>query len=119
MVIPKIQDVTWVSSLFFWQWQSSSLAVGTSSASGNSIPGSGNALCILFPTDEADLTDFYAEIKNSLERDEGAVVSGHAGKSEAVVMRSNIDPLDSLARSAFACDVEYDQTLEDYRQILM
>nr|GFA12506.1 hypothetical protein [Tanacetum cinerariifolium] len=31
------------------QWQLSSLAVGTSSASGNSITGSGNALCILFP----------------------------------------------------------------------
>nr|GEW50487.1 hypothetical protein [Tanacetum cinerariifolium] len=39
-----------VASLFFWQWQPSSLAVGTSSTSGNSIPGSGNALCILFPT---------------------------------------------------------------------
>nr|GEZ55573.1 hypothetical protein [Tanacetum cinerariifolium] len=39
-----------VASLFFWQWHSSSLAVGTSSASRNSIPGSGNALCILFPT---------------------------------------------------------------------
>nr|GEV23879.1 retrovirus-related Pol polyprotein from transposon TNT 1-94 [Tanacetum cinerariifolium] len=39
-----------VASLFFWQWQPSSLAVGTSSASGNSIPSSGNALCILFPT---------------------------------------------------------------------
>nr|GEX71782.1 reverse transcriptase domain-containing protein [Tanacetum cinerariifolium] len=39
-----------VASLFFWQWQPSSLAVGTSIASGNSIPGSGNALCILFPT---------------------------------------------------------------------
>nr|GEU42716.1 hypothetical protein [Tanacetum cinerariifolium] len=50
MVIPKIQDVTWVASLFFWQWQPSSLAVGTSSASGNSIPGSGNTLCILLPT---------------------------------------------------------------------
>nr|GEZ27411.1 hypothetical protein [Tanacetum cinerariifolium] len=39
-----------VASLFFWQWQPSSLAVGTSSDSENSIPGSGNALCILFPT---------------------------------------------------------------------
>nr|GEX69811.1 uncharacterized mitochondrial protein AtMg00810-like [Tanacetum cinerariifolium] len=39
-----------VASLFFWKWQPSSLAVGTSSASGNSIPGSGNVLCILFPT---------------------------------------------------------------------
>nr|GEY22504.1 hypothetical protein [Tanacetum cinerariifolium] len=28
-----------VASLFFWQWQSSSLAVGTSTASGNSISG--------------------------------------------------------------------------------
>nr|GEX76032.1 hypothetical protein [Tanacetum cinerariifolium] len=35
--------------LFFWQWQLSSLAVGSSSTSGNSITGSGNALCILFP----------------------------------------------------------------------
>nr|GFA10886.1 retrovirus-related Pol polyprotein from transposon TNT 1-94 [Tanacetum cinerariifolium] len=77
MVILKTQDVTWgtnlvklsfefdwqflldfdssaifmaVASLFFWQWQPSSLAVGTSSASENSIPGNGNALCILFPT---------------------------------------------------------------------
>nr|GEY00904.1 retrovirus-related Pol polyprotein from transposon TNT 1-94 [Tanacetum cinerariifolium] len=39
-----------VASLFFWQWQPSSLAVGTSSASENSIPGNGNALCILFLT---------------------------------------------------------------------
>nr|GEW00406.1 ribonuclease H-like domain-containing protein [Tanacetum cinerariifolium] len=39
-----------VASLFFWQWELSSLAVGTSSASGNSITSSGNALCILFPT---------------------------------------------------------------------
>nr|GEU29950.1 ribonuclease H-like domain-containing protein [Tanacetum cinerariifolium] len=35
---------TAVASLFFWQWQLSSLAVGTSSASGNSITGSRNAL---------------------------------------------------------------------------
>nr|GEV57611.1 hypothetical protein [Tanacetum cinerariifolium] len=41
---------TSVASLFFWQWQLSSLAVETSSASGNSIAGSENALCILFPT---------------------------------------------------------------------
>nr|GEZ78434.1 ribonuclease H-like domain-containing protein [Tanacetum cinerariifolium] len=39
---------TTVALLFFWQWQPSSLAVGSSSASGNSITGSGNALCILF-----------------------------------------------------------------------
>nr|GEX14915.1 hypothetical protein [Tanacetum cinerariifolium] len=44
---------TAVASLFFWQWQLSSLAVGTSSASGNSITGSGNALCILFLTSRA------------------------------------------------------------------
>nr|GFA10761.1 hypothetical protein [Tanacetum cinerariifolium] len=31
-------------------WQLSSLVVGTSFASGNSITGSGNALCILYPT---------------------------------------------------------------------
>nr|GEX95749.1 hypothetical protein [Tanacetum cinerariifolium] len=41
---------TAVASIFFWQWQLSSLAVRTSSASGDSIIGSGNALCILFPT---------------------------------------------------------------------
>nr|GEV72425.1 ubiquitin hydrolase [Tanacetum cinerariifolium] len=40
-----------VASLFFWQWKLSSLAVGTSTSSGNSITGSENALCILFPTD--------------------------------------------------------------------
>nr|GEU86963.1 hypothetical protein [Tanacetum cinerariifolium] len=39
--------------LFFWQWQLSSLAVGSSSGSGNSITCSGNALCILFPTKES------------------------------------------------------------------
>nr|GEU79147.1 reverse transcriptase domain-containing protein [Tanacetum cinerariifolium] len=31
-------------------WHLSSLAVGSSSGSGNSVTGSGNALCILFPT---------------------------------------------------------------------
>nr|GEX91288.1 reverse transcriptase domain-containing protein [Tanacetum cinerariifolium] len=41
---------TSVASLFFWQWQLSSLAMGTSFGSGNSITGSRNALCILFPT---------------------------------------------------------------------
>nr|GEW41173.1 hypothetical protein [Tanacetum cinerariifolium] len=41
---------TAVASLLFWQWQLSSLAVGTASGSGNSIPGNENALCILFPT---------------------------------------------------------------------
>nr|GEX67803.1 hypothetical protein [Tanacetum cinerariifolium] len=40
-----------VASLFFRQWQLSSLAVGTSSGSGSTITGSGNALCILFPTE--------------------------------------------------------------------
>nr|GEU84847.1 retrotransposon protein, putative, unclassified [Tanacetum cinerariifolium] len=39
-----------VASLFFWQWEVSSLAVGTSPGSGNFITSSGNALCILFPT---------------------------------------------------------------------
>nr|GEV12528.1 hypothetical protein [Tanacetum cinerariifolium] len=39
-----------VASLFFWQWEPSSLAVGSSFGSGNFIAGSGNALCILFPT---------------------------------------------------------------------
>nr|GFC85129.1 hypothetical protein [Tanacetum cinerariifolium] len=36
--------------VFLQQWELSSLAVVTSSGSGNSITGSGNALCILFPT---------------------------------------------------------------------
>nr|GFD19035.1 hypothetical protein [Tanacetum cinerariifolium] len=35
---------------FLQQGELSSLAVGTSSGSGNFITGSGNALCILFPT---------------------------------------------------------------------
>nr|GFD00645.1 hypothetical protein [Tanacetum cinerariifolium] len=35
---------------FLHQGELSSLAVGTSSGSGNSITGSGNASCILFPT---------------------------------------------------------------------
>ncbi|GKA28990.1 hypothetical protein Tco_0715235 [Tanacetum coccineum] len=104
--------------------------------------------------DEANLTNFYAEIENSLERDEGTstratsaptprlgkrlvappsvaivsasgpshlvscgllgvAVSGHAGKSRAEVMRRQIDPLDSLACSALARNVEYDQISED------
>nr|GEV25309.1 hypothetical protein [Tanacetum cinerariifolium] len=48
-----------VASLFFWQWQPSSLAVGTSSASGNSIPGSGNALwCMTWSSTQELLTPF-------------------------------------------------------------
>nr|GEZ48125.1 hypothetical protein [Tanacetum cinerariifolium] len=39
-----------VASLFFWQWHPSTVVVGTSSACGNFITGSGNALCILFLT---------------------------------------------------------------------
>nr|GEZ41119.1 hypothetical protein [Tanacetum cinerariifolium] len=38
-----------VASLFFWQWHSSSLAVGTSSASRNSIPGNDNIISGLPP----------------------------------------------------------------------
>ncbi|GJY45909.1 hypothetical protein Tco_0434972 [Tanacetum coccineum] len=114
--------------------------------------------------DEADLTDFCAEIKNSLERDEstfvraasapiprlgkrlgappsvadvsasgpspvgtsvhastsrrnlslgGSIVSGHVGKSMVEVMRCQLDPLDSLARSALARDAKYDQISDD------
>nr|GEX89356.1 hypothetical protein [Tanacetum cinerariifolium] len=113
---------------------------------------------------EADLTDFCAEIKDSLEKDEsistraastpipclgkrlgappsmaivsatepshvgtlvhastsgrslslgGVVASGDARKSGAHVLRCQVDPLDFLARSALAHDVEYDQVLED------
>ncbi|GJW75180.1 hypothetical protein Tco_0134550 [Tanacetum coccineum] len=43
----------------------------------------------------------------------GVAVSGHAGKSGSEVMRRQMDLLDSLARSALAHDVEYDQILED------
>ncbi|GJX16803.1 hypothetical protein Tco_0217635 [Tanacetum coccineum] len=43
----------------------------------------------------------------------GAVASGHAGKSGAHVLRRQVDPLDFLAHSALARDVEYDQILED------
>ncbi|GJU63003.1 hypothetical protein Tco_1244838 [Tanacetum coccineum] len=42
-----------------------------------------------------------------------AAVSSHAGKSGAEVVQRQIDPLDSLARSALAHDVEYDQILKD------
>ncbi|GJW16330.1 hypothetical protein Tco_0020463 [Tanacetum coccineum] len=81
--------------------------------------------------DEADLTDFYAKIENSMERDEGTsarasltptphldkrlgvVVSGYAGKSGAEVLWHQVDSLDSLARSALAHDVEYDWIPKD------
>ncbi|GKB26175.1 hypothetical protein Tco_0865576 [Tanacetum coccineum] len=43
----------------------------------------------------------------------GVVVSGHAGKFRAKVLRRQVDPLDFLARSALARDVEYDQIPED------
>ncbi|GKB80250.1 hypothetical protein Tco_0947145 [Tanacetum coccineum] len=99
---------------------------------------------------EADLTDFYAEIKDSLEKDEststrvGSTPIPRLGKrlgappSMAVVsasklsmlglwsmllllgvvfllevLRHQVDPLDFLARSALAHDVEYDQILKD------
>nr|GFA64375.1 reverse transcriptase domain-containing protein [Tanacetum cinerariifolium] len=55
-----VQSFTAVAFLFFWKWQLSSLAVGTSTGSGNSITGSGNALCILFPT---LLSDYDYEIR--------------------------------------------------------
>ncbi|GJW57778.1 hypothetical protein Tco_0104509 [Tanacetum coccineum] len=114
--------------------------------------------------DDVNLTDFCAEIEDSLEKDEGAstraalalisrmgkrlgappsmaivsasepshvetsarasifghslslggaAVSGHVGKSGAEVLRCQVDPLDFLARSALARDVEYDQIPED------
>nr|GEW15879.1 hypothetical protein [Tanacetum cinerariifolium] len=94
-----------------------------SSEAGSSAPEVGQAEGV----DEADLTDFCAKIENSLQRDEGtsaraastptshlgAVVSGYVGKARAKVLRHQVDPLDSLARSALARDVEYDQILED------
>ncbi|GJZ85538.1 hypothetical protein Tco_0650877 [Tanacetum coccineum] len=114
--------------------------------------------------DDADLTDFCAEIEDSLEKDEGAstraasapiprlgkrlgappsmavvsasepshvgtsahastsgrslslggaIVSGHVRRYGAEVLRRQVDPLDFLARSAIAHDVEYDRILED------
>nr|GEV47407.1 hypothetical protein [Tanacetum cinerariifolium] len=42
-----------------------------------------------------------------------AAISGHAEKSEAEVLRRQVDLLDFLARSALARDVEYDQIPED------
>ncbi|GJX71065.1 hypothetical protein Tco_0308236 [Tanacetum coccineum] len=136
------------------------------SEAGSSAPELGQAKGM----NEADLTNFCAEIENSLERDEGtstrpalaltpclgkrlgappsmvvvsvsrpshvgtlvyastsgcsfslgvaygllsAAVSGHAGKSGAEVVRRQMNPLDSLARSALSRDVEYDQISED------
>nr|GEX78302.1 hypothetical protein [Tanacetum cinerariifolium] len=51
-----------VASLFFWQWQLSSLAVGTSSASGNSIPGSGIP-CAFYSQQSSPKLDALAAIK--------------------------------------------------------
>ncbi|GKA35008.1 hypothetical protein Tco_0721499 [Tanacetum coccineum] len=127
---------------------------------GSSAPELGQAKGM----DEADLTDFCAEIENSFERDGGtsaraasaltprlgkrlgappfvadvsasgpshvgtsvhvstsrcnlslggAVVSGHAEKFGAEVLRRQVDLLDFFARSALAHDVEYDQIPED------
>ncbi|GKG09078.1 hypothetical protein Tco_0334910, partial [Tanacetum coccineum] len=42
-----------------------------------------------------------------------AAVSGRVGNSEAEVMRRQLNLLDSLARSALACDAEYDQISVD------
>ncbi|GKB35122.1 hypothetical protein Tco_0880064 [Tanacetum coccineum] len=50
---------------------------------------------------------------SQLGQAEGTTVSDHAGKSGAEVMWHQKDPLDILARSALARDVEYDQILED------
>nr|GEV74014.1 hypothetical protein [Tanacetum cinerariifolium] len=63
LCIQEIAIFTAAASLFFWQWELSSLAVGTSSGSGNSITGSGNALCILFPTVKTIITPTTAEEK--------------------------------------------------------
>nr|GEU81289.1 hypothetical protein [Tanacetum cinerariifolium] len=43
----------------------------------------------------------------------GDTVSGHARKSGVEVMQRQVDPLDFLARSPLARDVEYDQILKD------
>ncbi|GKB62467.1 hypothetical protein Tco_0918653 [Tanacetum coccineum] len=91
-------------------------------------------------TDESDLVDLCAEIEDSLKRDEavvsasepsyvrtlalastsgrslslgGVAACGCVGKSEAEVMRRQMDPLDCLDRSALARDAEYDQISDD------
>nr|GEW46615.1 hypothetical protein [Tanacetum cinerariifolium] len=53
-----------VASHFFWQWHPFILTVGTTSASGNFITGSGNALCILFPTHDLEF-DKWLEAMNT------------------------------------------------------
>ncbi|GKF47341.1 hypothetical protein Tco_0137143, partial [Tanacetum coccineum] len=42
-----------------------------------------------------------------------SAISGHARRYGAEVLRRQVDPLDFLARSAIAHDVEYDRILED------
>nr|GEW11438.1 putative ribonuclease H-like domain-containing protein [Tanacetum cinerariifolium] len=77
-----------VASLFFWQWELSSLAVGTSSDSGNSITGSGNALCI-FPTNLSDVVicSFFASQPNSLELDNEDLQQIHPEDFEEMDLR--------------------------------
>nr|GEY10610.1 hypothetical protein [Tanacetum cinerariifolium] len=76
---------------------------------------------------EADITDFCVELEDSMERDEGtsiraalvpaprlgSTIGGFVRKSRAEAMRRQMDPLDSLARSALSHDVEYVEILED------
>nr|GFB77693.1 hypothetical protein [Tanacetum cinerariifolium] len=57
-----------VASLFFYQWQLSSLVVGSYSASGKSITGSRNALSILFPTGISHEVSVSAEGVEELKR---------------------------------------------------
>nr|GFB47668.1 hypothetical protein [Tanacetum cinerariifolium] len=57
---------TAVASLFFWQWQLSSLAVGTSSGSGNSItgmqtPGSGISILLAVGTPSTGSGNLYCQ----------------------------------------------------------
>nr|GEX04326.1 putative reverse transcriptase domain-containing protein [Tanacetum cinerariifolium] len=68
---------------FFWQWHPSTLTVGTSSASGNFITGSGNALCILFPT--------WLALKYKFEI---LYVSNTPCISSAIRLRDQDDPYD-------------------------
>nr|GEX75237.1 hypothetical protein [Tanacetum cinerariifolium] len=89
---------------------------------------------------EGDITDFYAELEDSMERDEGTSIKvasvptprlAHAstsGRSLALggssvggfvrkfgveAMRRQMDPLDALARSALSRDAEYDWIPKD------
>nr|GEX03751.1 hypothetical protein [Tanacetum cinerariifolium] len=85
-----------VASLFFWQWQPSSLTVETSSASGNSIPNSGNALCKAAKGSRDD-----APIKRrNLDEGEATAERSSDNTEEIAIVLTSIDAAIVLARGA-------------------